>query len=383
MSNTLTNLIPDLYEALDVVSRELTGFIPSVTRDSGVERAALNQVVRSIVAPVSTASDITPAVTPPNDGDQVIGNVEVSITRARRVPFRWNGEETLGANYGPGAATIQNQQIQQAMRTLVNEMESDLAALYTKASRATGTAGTTPFASTLADTAALRKILSDNGAPLEDLHLVINTDAGTALRSLTQLSNANQAGGDTLLRQGELLSIHGFSTKESAQVKSHTKGTASGSTTDNAGYAIGATAITLASAGTGTILTGDVITFAGDTNKYVVTSGDSDVSNGGSITLAAPGLRKAIAGSATAITVGANYAANAAFARSAIVLATRLPALPDGNDMASDRVVIADPRTGLAFEVAMYPQYRQMQYEVSAAWGGKMIKAEHAAILLG
>jgi hypothetical protein len=82
-------------------------------------------------------------------------------------------------------------------------------------------------------------------------------------------------------------------------------GTASGATTDSTGYSIGSTVITLASAGTGTIIIGDRVTFAGDTVAYEVTSGDADVSNGGSITIASPGLLTAIPASATAITVSA------------------------------------------------------------------------------
>jgi hypothetical protein len=71
------------------------------------------------------------------------------------------------------------------------------------------------------------------------------------------------------------------------------------------------------------------------------------------------------------------------FSRSAIVLAQRLPALPANGDLASDRTSIVDPRSGLSFEVALYPQYRQMQWEISCAWGVKVIKPEHVAILLG
>lgn len=383
MANTLTNLIPTLYEALDVVSREMVGFIPAVTRDSQVERAAVGQTVLSFVAPTVTASDLTPGVTAPNDGDQTIGNMSLAITKARGVPVRWNGEESRGVDSGPGRANILRDQFSQAMRTLCNEIEIDLAALHGASSRAYGTAGTTPFASDLSDPANVRKILDDNGALVGDRQLVINTTAGAKLRTLSQLTKANEAGDAGLLRQGTLLDLHGFQIRESAQVVTSTPGTASGATTNNAGYAVGATTLTLASAGTGTIVAGDVITFAGDTNKYVVTTGDADVSNGGTITIAEPGIRIAMSAATKAITVIGAAARQMAFSRSAIVLATRAPALPPEGDMADDRTMVVDPVSGLAFEVSLYKQYRQVRYEVAIAWGVKVVKPAHTALLLG
>ena len=379
MANTLTNLTPDLYQALDVVSRELVGFIPSVTLDSGVERASVGQSVRSHVAPAVAAGDITPAVTPPDDGDQVIGNKAITISKARRVPIRWNGEEQRGVNSGSGYQSILGSQFEQGMRTLTNEMESDLAGLHISASRAYGTAGTTPFASTLVDTAEVRKILADNGAPLSDMQLVIDTTAGAKMRTLTQLTKANEAADASLLRQGVLLDVHGMAIRESAQVSTFTNGTGASYTTNTAGYAVGDTAITLIT-GSGTVLAGDVVTFAGDTNKYVVEVG---VSAPGAITLAAPGLQQAVAASAVAMTIGADYAPNMAFSKSAIVLATRAPARPEEGDQADDVMMITDPRSGISFEVALYKQYRQISYEISAAWGQQNFKPEHTAILLG
>jgi hypothetical protein len=146
---------------------------------------------------------------------------------------------------------------------------------------------------------------------------------------------------------------------------------------------VGATTITLASAGTGTFLAGDSVTFAGDANQYILTAGDADVSGGGTIVLQAPGLRQAIPASATAITRAASSRRSMAFARTAIVLATRMPSLPESGDLAVDRTTITDPRSGMSFEVAMYPQYRQMQWEISAAWGFAAIKPEHIVTLLG
>ncbi|WP_457302105.1 P22 phage major capsid protein family protein [Phyllobacterium sp. P5_D12] len=384
MTNTITGLFPTLYNALDVVSRELVGFIPAVSSDMTFERAAVGQTVISPVAPAATATDITPGVTPPDDGDQTIGNVSMTITKARRVPVRWNGEQKLALdNNGASYNIILRDQFAQAMRTLCNEVEADLAALHVNASRAYGTAGTTPFATNLADTAQVRKILSDNGAPLSDLQMVIDTSAGANMRTLTQLSKANEAADTSLLRRGVLLDVHGFAIRESGQIKTAAAGTGALATTNVTGYAVGATVITLAAAGTGTVLVGDVISFAGDTSKYLVVAGDADVSNGGPITLAAPGLRKAIPNAATAVTLSATSARSLGFARSAIALATRAPALPEQGDLARDRTLVTDPESGLTFEVAMYPQYRQMQYEVSLAWGVKAVKGEHIAALIG
>ena len=379
MANTLTALIPSLYAALDVVSRELVGAIPCATLDATATRAAVGQTVISFATPAVTATNITPGVTPPNDGDQNIANTSLVISKARRVPFRWNGEEELGLNNnGAGFAAIRGGQIQQAIRTLVNEMEVDVVnAARVGSSRATGTAGSTPFATNLSDPAQLRKILDDNGAPM-DRCLIIDTTSGAALRTLAQLTKANEAGTTVTMRDGQLLDLHGFSIHESNGVGVNIKGTGAGYTTDTAGYSAGATSINLIT-GAGTVLAGDVITFAGDVNKYVVATALTT----GVVVIGLPGLRVAIPSAATAVTVGNSYTGNIGFSRSSLILATRAPALPNGGDLAVDRMTITDPRSGISFEIAQYNQYRQVQYEMSAVWGVRNIKSAHSALLAG
>lgn len=385
MSNTLTDLIPTLYNALDVVSRELVGFIPSVSRDSTMDRAAMNQQIRSFATRAAAADDISPGVTAPNDGNQTVDNVPITITKARRVPIRWNGEQQLSlSSPGVGAQRIMQDQFAQAMRTLVNEIEVDLGiAAYQGASRATGTLGTNPFVvsseKVIDNVADIRKILADNGSPMTDLQMVIDTTAGAGLRKVPNLYRVNEAGDQSLLRQGVLGELHGFAIRESAGVSRPVVGTVS-ATVDNAGYALGSTALTLTSAAVA-LVKGDVITLAGDTNRYVVAASLSGT--GGVLNIAAPGLRQAIPTSVAAITVIATGPRNVAFSTSALYLATRAPARPIGGDMADDVTIVQDPRSGLAFEVSVYRQYRQVHYEVAMAWGVANTKAAHTAILLG
>lgn len=391
MANVLTDLAADIYKAADVVGRELVGYIPSCTINAnGSERVALNDVVRSHASRSATVVTATPAMTIPEGTDQTVDNKTLTINKKRAVQIPWTGEDIRHVNNGSGFETIYGDQITQAMRALANEIEVDLATeAYQNGSRAFGTAGTTPFGSNFDEIAEIRRILVDNGMPINDQRtsLVLSTGAGTNLRQLAQLQKVNEAGNERLLRQGELLNLQGLMLKESAQAQSHTAGTATSSsplpTTDTAGYSVGDTVITLASTGTGTIVAGDVITFAGDTNKYVVISGDADVSNGGTITIGAPGLREAIAASATAITVVASYTANVAFHQSALELAMRAPAKPMGGDAAVDVMTVQDPWSGLVFELAVYKGFEKMMVNVGAVWGVKAWKENHIGVLLG
>lgn len=93
--------------------------------------------------------------------------------------------------------------------------------------------------------------------------------------------------------------------------------------------------------------------------------------------------RVAQASAARAITVIATAARNVGFTRNAILLATRLPAVPASGDQARDRMTITDPVSGISLGLAYYPGYMMGEYEIQLAWGVSVIKPEHVAVLLG
>lgn len=388
MANTLTNMISDAYAALNVVSRELVGFIPAVQRNPKTDRVGKNQVLFVPIAPANTSGGtITPAMSLPSAADQVIGSAAVTISNYKYYPFSWSAEEqyALDQDMGPGYLSINQQQIAEAMRAAVNEIESSVAtAAYQGAARAYGSAATTPFgtAGDYTDAAQTRKILDDNGAPMGDRALILSTSAGANLRA--KQAQAHMYGDTSLLRQGVLLDIHGFAIRESAQVVSHTAGTANATAAINsAGYAVGATTLTLgAPYGTGTFVTGDIITHARDTGtKYVIKTGDADISNGGTVVLNDPGIKTAITTASSIITTTASYTANVAFSRSAVLLATRLPEM--GDDLANGTLIVTDPLSGISFEVRKYPGYGMGVYHLCVAWGVSVLKPAHVAVLIG
>lgn len=385
MANVLTDLAADIYKAADTVGRELVGVIPSMTINAGSEGAAFGDTVRASVTSQPTLNETyTPAMTIPEGDDQTVANKTMTIDKVANVQIPWTGEDIKHVSNGAGYETIYGDQLAQAMRTITNKIETHAAlTLYQGASRAHGTAGTTPFASNFNEIAELRQILVDNGMPLDgQTTLAINSSAGTKLRNLAQLQKVNESGGEELLRRGELLNLQGMMLKESNGIAAHTKGSAASGLVNGA-LAIGATAIvvdTVTAGGTG-YAAGDIITFAADTvNKYVVTAGF--VGAAGTITIGGAGLRVAIPDN-NAVTVGNSYTANVAFHRSAAELVVRPPAQPFGGDAAVDRMTVQDPFSGLIYEIAVYKGYGKVMFDVTTFYAAKVWKGDFVANLLG
>ena len=380
---TLTGLIPTIYNAMDTVSREQAGFTRAVSMDSGAERAAKDQTVRSPVVGAMTAENLTVGNVAADYPAQTINYVDITITKARSVPFGITGEEGLSLRNAGSLDTINQARIAQAIRTLTNEVEADLAALHIGASRAHGTATGTPFgtAGDLDDFAQTRRILEENGAPLSDLHMVLGSTSTARIRGKqSTLFKVNEAGSDELLRTGAMGNVQGFDLHWSPATKTAvTVGTAT-ATVDATGYAVGSTSFTLSAAAVA-LLAGDIITFAGETNQYVVKTAVSGT--GGTLVIQEPGIKVAMSAATKAITVVAATTRNMFFHRGAIQLAARAPAMPEGGDNADDVMTITDPVSGITYEFCVYKQKRQIRWEVNLAWGCAVVQPRHMGLLIG
>lgn len=381
MANEITSIMPTILAATNKVVREMVGFLPSVTLNAEAKRLAVGQTITSHVAPARPARDVTPAATRPSPTAASYVTRTFTLSKARAVDVTWSGREQITLDtQGRPVNTILRDDFAQAFRTLTNEVEVDIAtAVYKGASRAIGSAGTTPYTSDLTAASYLEQVLNDNGAP-GDRVKVMNSDAVVKLRGRAALNDPNQAVQD-FLQQGTLINLAGISHKFSPGVQTHTKGTGTGYVTDTGEtYAVGTTTIHV-DTGTGTLVAGDVVTFAGDSNKYVVKTGFAG--NGDmDLVIAAPGLRQTLA-DGVAMTIGNNYVGNVAFSRQAVELATRLPETPEKGDLATDSTEVLDSHSGLIFEVRYYPGYRQGSYEVGLAWGINVAMPEWVAISMG
>jgi hypothetical protein len=373
VANVLTPIIPSVIASFQEVLREAAMLPKLVSTDFGPERVAVGQSITIPIGATMAAYDVTPSATPPSLTDVTVTNTAISITKSRGSRFNLTGEDyKRAAASGPG---FRANQITEAIRTLANEVHSDLADLYVDATEAVGTAGTIPFASDTSIIDDSATILTDDLAPLVGRVALFNSEAMGALTKRGELTKVNESGTEEALRNGFIGRLKGFDITMAHVVKKPASGTGSGYLLNGA-VTLGASSITV-DTGTGTILAGDVVTFAGDTTQYVVATALS-----ANVFTLNRGVKVALADNA-AVTVKAASRRNLMFHKTAIGLVARPPAQPDGGDMAVDEAIVTDPISGLSMRLAAYKGYHSAWFEVSLAWGVKTLRKPLLKLLLG
>ena len=133
-----------------------------------------------------------------------------------------------------------------------------------------GTAGTTPFASTLTAATDGRKVLNQQLCPRSDRRMILNFDAEANALALDAFNNVNEVGGTGPKIDGEIGRKFGFDIYTDDAVVTHTAG-GSGTPLVNGALSAGDTSVAIdGMSGTSGLVVGDIITFAGSTQTHAV-----------------------------------------------------------------------------------------------------------------
>ncbi len=376
----------DIMLGLKEVANEPTGFIQSVNTSTGAEVAAIGDQIK---IPSGTAGDVedTPVgYSTPTEGNSDVGAGTMAITTSKTVKIDWKGEHQKVVMNSGVLGTVLAQQFADAFRKLRNAIEASVyAEACAGASRAYGTAGTTPFGTNndMSDLANLQGILDVNGTPETNRTVILSPAAKINLLSKQMnMIKVNESGSAETLRSGIIMPTYGFNVRSSAAAVKHTKtGTGTVAINSASGYAVGAKELAVDGA-TAAPSAGDIVTIGTAADKYVVGAGSTTTK----LVLNPKGLVNTAADDDSVGLVG-DYTASVALHRNAIALAIRPPAVPEFEgqkmDTALAREYVTDPLTNITYEVAVYGGQRMLQFQISVAWGVKAVNGEFMALLLG
>lgn len=303
--------------------------------------------------------------------DQWRASNPFGITHKEKQELFQNGQRFVGAQLGQGAAE------------LAEEMNLYLLGLYKKVYNVAGTAGTTPFASTVAGaTDSIQKLIEFKTKMTRgQLYGILAPKEANNFKQLAQFSDADKVGDSSLKITGIMGERFGVRWLEDQQTIYHTAGVPGGTPlTNSASLVIGTTSIPVdgMTTTTGTYKAGDIVTFAGHTQTYAIAS-DVTANGSGQVTLTiSPPLKAAVADNA-AVTLTASHRVNLVFNRKAFYLAQRSLGIPDPSRFAE----ITDEMSGVSLRLEQMNQYKQEAYEYDLLYGAAAIFPEHAVRLLG
>lgn len=371
MANVLTAVTPKLL-AMGLLALREAAFMPQIVNRQYEAEAGKQGSTIDVSIPASiTAVAVTPGPTPPASTDVTPTSVPITLDQWFDASFHLTDKELKEIDMG-----ILPMEASEAIKALANNVNSYLLGLYKKFYGYVGTAGTTPFASNTVDVTNARKALFKQLAPRGDLRMVIDPDAEANALNLTPFQDTSWSNSDRTIKEALIERKLGFNWFPHQLIPTHTKGTATSITTAVDTAAGSATIILKVASGTGTLVEGDIITIAGQSQTYVVTAGKT-LDTTGVIVPIAPNLVAAVDGDPTpvAITLKASHIANLAIHRDAIAFASR-PFKNVEPGLGSITETAVDPDSGLTLRLEITREHKQTKYAYDILYGAAVVRRE-------
>ncbi len=375
-SNSLTEVIPQILAQGLLALREMAIMPRLVNRKFEEEAGQKGSTIDIPIPSAITAASVTHNNTVPDRTGFTPTSVSIALDQWYEAAFFMSDKDFLEAQAGtiPGQAS-------EAVKALANNVDDAILAQYVNVYGYAGVAATTPFATDTSEFLASRKLLFNQLSPAAPRRVVLDTDAEANALALRAFQDNAWRGDNQGIMEAQIGRKLGSDWFVDQNIPTHTAGTGASGTTDASGYALGIKSITLASAGSGTLVVGDIFTIAGDSQTYTATGTVANFGAGGTLAFE-PGLQVAITTSTTAVTLKATHVVNLNFHRDAFAFVNRPFASSDPlglGQFSSD----VDPVSGLSLRLEASRLYKRTDFSYDLLYGVQTVRPEFATRIAG
>lgn len=300
-------------------------------------------------------------------------NVSITLNNWKEVKFGLTDKELAYTK-----EQIINDHIVPATYAIANAIDVSLAKLYRYVPWTSSIAATPA----IGDVTSARKVLFNNGSPLEDLHMMVDGNVEAGLLNISNFvtgSGSGSAGVEAQLR-GHIGMRYGMEIFANQNVQSATSGTfADTAGALNADTAVGDTSLKIKSlTNADAFKIGDVIVITGDAQKYTVQTAVTVAETVATVTVF-PAIKQVNPADAVVTVVlpsgsGASKNQNLAFHRGAFALAMA-PLSDLGGQLGARVGTVSDPITNLSIRSRLWydGEHSTVKVGLDALWGVKCL----------
>ncbi len=401
MANTNTVLIPKiLARALSVLRQRV--IMPRLVNGDYSADAVKKGTQITIPIPVAVADqDVTPSNVLLAPTDVTPTEVTLPVDQHRHSkPIGLTDKEKTEIEYKLDFLPMQMEESIKGLANRLNQFiwgkftttTSGIYGFLSNPSAGTGTI-LDPFGTGVTDTSGVsaatgaKRVLNEQLCPRTDRRGILSFNAESAMLDLAEISDAEKIGSSDVKITGEVGRKFGIDWFADDDVPLHTVGTAYeasvGDVTLKETEAAGSTTINILDAGGGTLVAGDIIAIAGDTQTYCVTGANApytlNASTDTQVSIV-PALQVLQSGGGQVVTVKNTHTVNLVFHRDAIALVMRVMEM----DIEGRQVFSAtDPVSGITLRLIVTPQHYQTTWSFDILYGATLVRPEFAVRIAG